>query len=68
MNELKLIQVGLFSFFHFMRVAANASELFCMTPLANIESFLCILIFHFKYQILHTCTTRQLELTKIELK
>ena len=28
-------------FFHFMRVAANASELFCMAHLANIERFLC---------------------------
>ena len=40
LNKLKLTQVGLFSFFHFMCVAANASELFCMTCLANIERFL----------------------------
>ena len=40
MNELKLIQVALFSFFHFMCAAANASELFCMDPLANNERFL----------------------------
>ena len=39
-NELKLTQVELSSFFHFMCVAANASELFCMAHLANIERFL----------------------------
>ena len=39
-NELKLIQVELFSFFPFMCVAANASELFCMAHLENIERFL----------------------------
>ena len=39
-NELKLIQVKLFSFFHFKCVAANAFELFCMAHLANIERFL----------------------------
>ena len=39
-NELKLTQVELFSFFHFMCVAANASELFCMAHLANYERFL----------------------------
>ena len=38
-NELKLTQVELFSFFHFMCVAANASELFCMAPLANFLTF-----------------------------
>ena len=41
MNELKLSQVELFSFFfHFMCVADNASELFCMARLENIERFL----------------------------
>ena len=39
-NELKLTQAELFSFFHFMRVAANASELFCMAYSANNECFL----------------------------
>ena len=39
-NELKLIEVELFYFFHFMCVAAIASELFCMAHLANIEHFL----------------------------
>ena len=39
-NELKLIQVELFSFFHFMCVVANAYELVCMTHLANIDRFL----------------------------
>ena len=34
------IQVELFLFFHFMCVAAIASELFCMAYLANIERFL----------------------------
>ena len=36
-NELKLTQVKLFSFFHFMRAAANASELFYVAHLGNIE-------------------------------
>ena len=40
MNELKLTQVELFKFFHFMCVAANASEWFYMVHLANIERFL----------------------------
>ena len=39
-NELKLTQNELFSFFHFMCVAANAIELFCNAYLANIEHFL----------------------------
>ena len=43
MNELKLTQVELF--FHFMCVEANASKLFCMAHLVNIERFLVILIF-----------------------
>ena len=38
-NDLKLTQVELFSFFHFMCVAANASELFYMARLENIERF-----------------------------
>ena len=53
MNELKLIQVELFTFFHFMCVAANASELFCVAHLANVELFYTILIVHFKYGILY---------------
>ena len=40
MNELKLTQVELFQFVHFMCVTANASEFFCMVHLANIERFL----------------------------
>ena len=40
MNELKLTQVELFSFFHCMCAAANASKLFCMRHLANNECFL----------------------------
>ena len=47
-NDLKLTQVQLFSFFHFMCVAANASEMFCMAYLANID-FCTTLIFHLKY-------------------
>ena len=39
-NELKLIQVELFPFFHFMCGFANASGLFCMAHLVNIERFL----------------------------
>ena len=38
-NELKRIQVELFSFFHFMCAAANVSELFCMAHLENSERF-----------------------------
>ena len=40
MKELKLTQVELFSFFHFMCVAVNASELLCMAYLASNEDFL----------------------------
>ena len=39
-NELKLTQVELFLFFHFMCAAVNASELFCIAHLANTERFL----------------------------
>ena len=40
-NELKFAQVELlYFFFHFMCVAANGSELFCMAHLAKIERFL----------------------------
>ena len=39
-NELKIFQVELFSFFHFNSAAAYESELFCMAHLANIERFL----------------------------
>ena len=39
-NELKLTQVELISFFHFKCVAANASELFCMAHLENNKCFL----------------------------
>ena len=41
-NELKRTQVELFSFYHFMCAAANASEMFCVTHLANDERFLCL--------------------------
>ena len=37
MNKLKLTQVDFF--FHFMCVAANASELFCMTHLAHFSYY-----------------------------
>ena len=39
-NELKLTQDELFWFFHIMCAAANASALFSMAFLANIERFL----------------------------
>ena len=39
-NELKLTQVELFSFVHFMCAIGYASELFCMAHLGNSESFL----------------------------
>ena len=39
-NGLKLTEVELFQFFHFMCVAANAFELLYMAFLANIERFL----------------------------
>ena len=35
-NSISVILV----FFHFMRVAVNASELFCIAQLENIERFL----------------------------
>ena len=40
LNELKLTQVELFSFFHFMCDAANAFKLLCMDHVANNERFL----------------------------
>ena len=46
-NQLKLSQVELLSFFHFMSAAANASQLFCVAHLANNERFL----YHFKLSI-----------------
>ena len=46
-NELKLTHVELLSFFHFMCIDANASELFCMAYLANIERFLYLSKFSF---------------------
>ena len=39
-DDLKLTQVEFLSFSHFMCGAANASEIFCMAHLANIEHFL----------------------------
>ena len=48
-NELKLTQVELFSFFHLMCAASNASELFFMVHLANNECFYIILNFYFKF-------------------
>ena len=38
-NELKLTEIELFSFFRFMCTAANASELFCKAHLANDEKY-----------------------------
>ena len=48
MNELKLTQDELFTFFPFMYVVTNASALICIAHLANIEPFYTILTFHFK--------------------
>ena len=42
-NELKLTQVELFLLYHFMSVTANASKLFSMAYLANIEHFFILL-------------------------
>ena len=39
-DELKLTQIELFQFFHFMCAAANESELFSIVHLAHIECFL----------------------------
>ena len=39
-NDLKITEVELFKFFHLMRVAANASKLFCLAHLANNVRFL----------------------------
>ena len=39
-NELKLTQVELFLFIHFLCVAADISQLFCVAHLANNERFL----------------------------
>ena len=39
-NEIKLTEVELLLFFHFICVADIASELFCMAHIANFESFL----------------------------
>ena len=39
-NELKLTQNEILSFFHSLCVAASASELFCIDNLENIERFL----------------------------
>ena len=44
-NDLKLTQVGSFSFFHFWCVAANVSELFCWPFQQKINLFYAILPF-----------------------
>ena len=38
-DEIKLTQVELFQFFHFICATAKAFELFCMAYLENIERF-----------------------------
>ena len=64
-NELKLAQVELFSFFHFMYAAANVSKLCCMAHLANFEPFFyTIPNCRFKYQILHKCKVASLSWRK----
>ena len=54
-NETKLTQVELFSFFQLKCAAANVSELFCMAYLANMNAFYAIPTFNLKYQILYSC-------------
>ena len=56
-NELKLTQVELFSFFHhhFKCVTADVSELFCMAHLGKNVLFLYHPKLSFKYQILYLC-------------
>ena len=54
-NELKLIQVELFSYFHFKSVAVNVLALFCKLCKQIINAFYAILKFHFEYEILDTC-------------
>ena len=68
MNELKLTKVDFFPFFHFKCVAANVSELFCVTYLANNEPFYTIVTFYFKYQILFTCKLASLSWQKLAQK
>ena len=51
--------------FHFMCVAANASQLFCMTRLENSERFLWHSNLSFWISDFMCMKTRQLELTKI---
>ena len=46
-NEIKLIQDKLFSFFHFIYVVANSSELFCVPHLAILMGFYTILTYPF---------------------
>ena len=65
-NELNLTQVELFYFFHFMCVAPNASELFCMAYLANIERFLYHYNLSFQISSFIYMYTHQLEQMKIE--
>ena len=52
-NELKLTQVELLSFFYVKWVAANASELFNMAHLANNKKFLYHSNLSFKNQIVY---------------
>ena len=61
---VKIKSIELFSFFHFMCVAANWPELFCVSHLADIECFLS----HSKLSFWipkFIRTFHQLELTKI---
>ena len=55
MNALKVTQIELLYFFHFMCIASKAPKLFCMAHLANIKRFLYHSNRSFKYQILHKC-------------
>ena len=64
-NELKLPQVELFSFCHFMCVAANASGLFGMAHLPNMERFSYHSNLSFQMSNFLHMQTRQLALMKI---
>ena len=56
MNDLKLIQVEIISFFFYFKcVISNFSELFCMAHLSIMDAFDTILTFYFKYKILYAC-------------
>ena len=64
-NELKLYEVKFFFRFHFMCVASNSSESFCMPRKANIKRFLYHYNLLFKISNFICVLNHQLELMKI---